>query len=49
MQRRCVIESIKSMKEIPDPALEKLNATNADEFGEFIKDKWFNKIFIQGE
>ena len=43
-----IIESIKSM-DIPPQALEKLNATNADEFGEFIKDKWFNEIFIQGE
>ena len=48
MRRRCVIESIKSM-DIPPQALKKLKATNADEFGEFIKDKWFNKIFIQGE
>ena len=49
MQRRCVIESIKSMKEIPDPALEKLNTTNAKGFAKVIKDKWFNEIFIQGE
>ena len=49
MQRRCVIKSIKSMKEIPAQALKKLKADDADEYGEFIKDKWFNKIFIQGE
>ena len=48
MRRRCVIESIKSM-DIPDQALKKLKADDADEFGEFIKDKWFNEIFIQGE
>ena len=49
MQRRCVIENIKSMDEIPDQALEKLNATNAKGFAKVINDKWFNKIFIQGE
>ena len=48
MQRRCVIKSIKSM-DIPDPALEKLNTTNAKGFAKVIKDKWFNEIFIQGE
>lgn len=35
--------------DIPPQALKKLNAADADEYGEFIKDIWFNKIFIQGE
>ena len=49
MQRWCVIKSIKSMKEIPAQALKKLNATDAKGFAKVINDKWFNKIFIQGE
>ena len=48
MQRRCVIKSIKSM-DIPDQALKKLKADDAKGFAKVINNKWFNKIFIQGE
>jgi hypothetical protein len=37
------------MKEIPAQALKKQKTNDAKGFAKVINDKWFNKIFIQGE